>query len=308
MKIKLSIIVSTYNRSRLLESCLSSLVNQDLSNNLYEIIVVDNNSTDNTKNIVDNFIKKFLKCKISYVLETRQGLSYARNAGCENAKGEYLAYIDDDAEAPENWVKSIIKTTDKIKPHILGGPIYPYYLSKKPLWFKDEYEIRSNGETKRFLIGGEYLSGSNFIIKKAFLTELGKFNPDLGMRGDELRYGEETGLMIEARKKVKDVRIYYNPELKVMHRVKNISMNLLFGIKNRFIAGVHSSSIFGREKYLRLKSLFLLFSIVVEIVYLFFYGFFFRDRDKYVYFENFVFENILCRFYFLGKIVSRILG
>lgn len=306
MRIKVSIIVSTYNRSRLLKNCLSSLINKSVSNNLYEIIVIDNNSIDNTKDVVVDFINEFPQCKISYVLEKRQGLSYARNAGCKKATGEYLAYIDDDAKASKVWVKNIIKTIDKIKPDILGGPIYPYYSFKKPVWFKDEYATRSKGEKARFLREGEYLAGSNLIIKKEILNRLGGFNPKLGMKGKELRYGEETRLIIEARQKIKGVKIYYNPEIEVSHLVKILDMNLLFRIKNRFIAGIHSSSIFGKKKHFRLKSPFLFFFILVEIVYLFFYGFFFRDRNKFFNFENFVFENILSKFFLLGKIVSRL--
>jgi glycosyltransferase involved in cell wall biosynthesis len=273
---------------------------------LYEIIVVDNNSTDNTKDIIDIFIKKFPKYKIHYLPEKRQGLSYARNAGSEKARGKYLAYIDDDAKAFKDWVKNIIKTLDQIKPDILGGPIYPYYPIKKPSWFKDEYATRSNGKKARFLEKGQYIPGSNFIIKKEILKELGGFNPNLGMKGTQVRYGEETRLIIEARHKINKIRIYYNPEIKVIHKVKNSDMNILIKMKNSFIAGLHSSSIFGSKKQSRLKSFSLSFFILLEVVYLFLYGFLFRDRQKHYYFENFIFENILNKFSFLGKLISKL--
>lgn len=301
MKIKISIIVATYNRARLLKNCLSSLVNQDIGNNLYEMIIVDNNSIDNTKKLVDNFIKYFPKFRMNYLLERQKGLSYARNTGCENAKGKYLAYIDDDARASKDWVKNIIRTINKIEPDILGGPIYPYYLYNKPVWFKDEYEIRSKGKKARFLREGEYLSGSNLIIKKSILENLGKFNPELGMRGNELRYGEETRLMLEARKKIPNVKIYYNPEIKVKHLVKKDNMILFLRLKNKFIAGMQNKDIYGKKGLSKFR-LFINVNIAFfKGVFLLFFGYFFRDKNEFCYYENFVFEKVFPQFSWLAK-------
>ena len=291
--IKLSVIICTYNRSGLLKECLYSLVNQITDRDQYEIIVVDNNSIDNTENIVNKFIKNFPRHKLSYVLETKQGLSYARNAGYKKAMGEYLAYIDDDAKAAEDWVKNIIKSTDKIKPDILGGPIYPYYSCKKPIWFKDEYEIRSHGETARFLRSKERLSGSNFIIKKNLLEKLGMFNPNLGMIGNKLRYGEETKLMVDARNIINNVKIYYTPEIKIKHMVKTENFLLLYRMKSKFIAGGQKHAVYGKHNLSKFR-LFVNINIALfKIISLLIFGFFFRNKDKYYYFENFVYERVL---------------
>ncbi len=293
MKIKISVILSTYNRAGLLKDCLSSLVNQSASNSLYEIIVVDNNSKDNTKHVINNFINRFPELNIHYIKEKRQGLSHARNTGCKNARGKYLAYIDDDAKAPKNWIINIVKTIDNIKPDILGGPIYPYYSCKKPVWFKDEYEIRSHGETAKFLRGKERLSGSNFIIKKNLLKKLGMFNPNLGMTGNKLRYGEETKLMLDARNIITNVTIYYTPELKIKHMVKMKNFLLLYRMKSKFIAGMQKIDVYGKQDLSKFRFFLNINIAFLKIIFLLIFGYFFRNKDKYYYFENFVYERIL---------------
>src|SRR3989338_6054944 len=133
----LSVIIATHNRSSYLENCLSSIQNKKLPLKVYEIIVVDNNSTDNTKKIVYKFMNK--NENIRYVFEKITGLSSARNKGFENAKGEYLIYLDDDCKVPPEYLPNVFKVIIRFHPDILGGPVYPFYLSSKPSWFKDEF-------------------------------------------------------------------------------------------------------------------------------------------------------------------------
>ncbi len=308
MKVKLSVIVTTYNRPKLLEGCLASLFDQTAVRDSYEVIIVDNNFSGQAKLVVDHFERENPKRRLVYVFEKKQGLSYARNAGCEKANAQYLAYIDDDAKAFKDWVENIIRAIDEIKPDILGGPIYPYYLYKKPLWFKDEYEIRSNGEKARFLLEGEYLSGSNFIIKKEILKKLGMFNPDLGMIGDKLRYGEETRLMIEAREKISNVKIYYNPEIKVEHLVKKENMVVYLKLKDKFIAGMRARDVFGEKRLPKYRIFTNINKIFLKGIFMVFFGFFFRNKEKYSYYENFVFERVLRQVSLLAKNLSYLLS
>lgn len=106
-KIKASIIIPTYNAERTIERCLRSLVNLDFDDEEYEVIVVDNNSTDSTKDIVDKF-----KPRVLYITETRQGRSFARNAGAQKASGVFLAFIDADVFIEKDWLKNLINKVD----------------------------------------------------------------------------------------------------------------------------------------------------------------------------------------------------
>jgi glycosyltransferase involved in cell wall biosynthesis len=102
---KISVIVPIYNGEKTLEQCLNSVLNQTYEN--YEVIVVDNNSTDRTKEIIKRFQKQ--NTKIKYVLEARRGRGAARNAGINNSTGDIIAMTDVDCIAPNNWLEEITK-------------------------------------------------------------------------------------------------------------------------------------------------------------------------------------------------------
>ena len=116
MTIVLSIIVCTYNRESLLPLCLQSLTDQAIDKRLYEVIVVNNNSTDGTQEVAESFAEMSKNLRV--VLERRQGLSHARNRGWMEAQGKFVAYIDDDAIAWPDWIYSIL---DFIKRHPDSG-------------------------------------------------------------------------------------------------------------------------------------------------------------------------------------------
>ena len=97
-----SVIVCTYNRAVLLERLLQSLSALKAEPEQFEIIVVDNNSTDETRHIAESFENP--RIQFNYFFEARQGLSHARNRGWQEAKGEYVAFLDDEFTVPENWM------------------------------------------------------------------------------------------------------------------------------------------------------------------------------------------------------------
>src|ERR1043165_1662610 len=91
----ISVILCTYNRSRLLSDAVSSLASQSLDNSKYEIVIVDNASTDSTSRTLEDLQSRFQQPVIVCVREARQGLDYARNTGLHHARGKYVAYFDD---------------------------------------------------------------------------------------------------------------------------------------------------------------------------------------------------------------------
>ncbi|MFH1754161.1 MAG: glycosyltransferase family A protein, partial [Candidatus Latescibacterota bacterium] len=104
--VKLSVIVCTYNRSPLLVSCLDSLVNQTLPVTNFEIVLVNNNSTDDTQAIAERYAGGHGNIRV--INELKQGLSHARNRGWQEAKGKYVAYIDDDAKTLSDWAGRVV--------------------------------------------------------------------------------------------------------------------------------------------------------------------------------------------------------
>jgi len=239
--VEVSVIVCTYNRSDLLKGCLESLVQQTLSREQFEILVIDNASTDGTRELVASFTHIE---NIRYVFEGKPGLSHARNRGMREAKGRYLAYIDDDARAAPDWLEVAERLIHTVQPRIdcLGGPYHPFYTSNKPDWFKDEYEIRGFGNQARQLGRKEYISGANMIWAKGSLEMIGGFDVRLGVIGNQLVLGEETHAFEQVWGQKTLPVFYYSPDLIIYHWVPDFKMTVSYLLKRKFAAGQYQAS------------------------------------------------------------------
>ncbi|MEW6572038.1 MAG: glycosyltransferase family 2 protein [Bacillota bacterium] len=243
----LSVIICTYNRGKdILSRCLDSLTMQQLPESYFEVIVVDNNSTDATKEIVSAYLNKFGNWR--YVFEGSQGLSYARNRGCKEARGSYLVYIDDDTIVPPEYLTKVRDVIVTYEPDIFGGPIYPYYVTRKPKWFKDSYQIRKYEEYSCFSKTCR-VTGCNFIIRKELLENLGMFDVDLGMKGDRIGLGEEAKVLDDYRRKTppSEQRVYYSLECKVLHLVPDYKMKLSYVLLRQYHVGKMSMKLSPRN-------------------------------------------------------------
>lgn len=229
---KISLVVCTYNREQLLPGCLESMARQQVDTDCYEVLVVDNNSKDNTREVAGEFIKKYPNFR--YAFEPQQGLSHARNLGIKEAKADYIAYIDDDARISKYWIKIALKIIDEKQPDIFGGPAYPLFPDGKPEWFKEEYGIRGDMGKTGWLHKG-FIIGTNIVFKKSLFREYGSFDPELGMKGDQLAYGEETRLVFRALKEGK--KVYYSREMAVQDQLPDYKKSLAFFIYNWYRVG-----------------------------------------------------------------------
>ncbi len=243
---KLSVVISTYNREFLLSQCLQSLADQSLSKDKYEVIVVNNNSTDGTDRVAGEFAKKYHNFKV--FLETQQGLSYARNRGWQEASGNYTAFIDDDARAAKDWCSLMLKAFENLipQPDVVGGEIHPWYQVPPPGWYSDDFEIRTRGPKARYLRGeNPRLSGSNMAFKRSLLEKYRGFSPRYGMSGGKLRMGEESEFF---RRIMKDNPvIWYDPEIKVYHWTPASKMKLVNIFRREFEVGEAQASMQNRK-------------------------------------------------------------
>jgi glycosyltransferase involved in cell wall biosynthesis len=175
---------------------------------------------------------------VNFIQELRQGLSFARNAGCDKAKGNYLLYLDDDSLAPAGYLKNVLSTIDIHRPDIMGGPVYPYYDSPKPRWFSDDFEIRKFAAESGFYTDCR-VSGGNFVIRKDLLQKLGKFDPEYGMKGDKVGLGEERAILELYRQTtpVSEQRVFYSLESSVLHYVSPYKMTRRYMLKRHYIGG-----------------------------------------------------------------------
>jgi glucosyl-dolichyl phosphate glucuronosyltransferase len=236
----ISVVVCTHNRAALLGQALESLVRQTLNPARYEIIVVNNCSTDDTTGTVEQFQVLKNIAVLRSVDEPALGLGHARNRGWQMAAAEYVAFMDDDARADPHWLERTVDLLERYaaKPLAVGGQIRPFYISPKPAWYKDEYEVRSWGQTARRLITGESFSGSNMIVSKTALHQVKGFDVGIGMRGERVSVGEETVLFQKIWELLGDQAVMvYAPELIVYHTVGRQKMRPRYHLNRWFVAG-----------------------------------------------------------------------
>jgi len=297
MKPTISVVISTHNRSRLLLLCLQGLVRQTINSAAYEIIVVDNHSTDDTKPAVADFIHKHPKFHIKYIYESKIGLSIARNQGASHAVGKYLAFIDDDAQASPEWLKAASLIVSDQKPDVFGGPIYPQFASPPPNWFKPAYETRTHGPHQKILNHTEYLSGSNIFIKKSLFINIGGFNPRLGMSGSTRKFGEETFFQQLARSR--GHKVFYSPNLKITHHTPQFKTTLKYIFATHFQQGIDRSD---QEHLIWWKHYPHAILAICQILILSTFGLALRDRHQYPYYQQFLHDKIAPLFFWIGRI------
>ena len=220
--VRVSAVVCTYQNPGLLESAIRSLLEQDLPPDEYEIIVVDNNSQDETPRVVER-----LGCNrsppVRYVQETRQGLSHARNRGVKAALADIVAFLDDDAEAERGWLSGLLEAYGK-HPDIwaVGGRILPiWHTCERPEWWTEDYlawlSLIDWGDAPRALTWPERILGTNCSFRKSVFREFGYFDPRLGRRGKALLGHEETE--IQQRIHLENKVVFYTPDSVVRHHV-----------------------------------------------------------------------------------------
>jgi glycosyltransferase involved in cell wall biosynthesis len=131
----ITLIICTYNREKYIGPLLDSIAKNDYPTTDYEIVLVDNNCTDNTRGICEMFATDHPEINLHYVVETEQGLSAARNKGIKEAKGDIIIYVDDDALIDSDYIR-IYAEHFASHPDTMaaGGPIEPLYETQEPSW------------------------------------------------------------------------------------------------------------------------------------------------------------------------------
>lgn len=217
---KLSIIVCTYNRERYIEETLKLLSDQSIEKSGYEVLVIDNNSTDNTKSICEKFTKQSGHSNFHYFLETNQGHTFSRNRGIKEAKGQYLAFLDDDAWVENTYCEEIIKFFTR-HPDVsaLGGKIIPLYEGNEPVWMTKFLwplvaGLDMGGEIKEFK-RSKYPIGANMAFGASVFKDYGLFNVELGRRGKGLEGGDEKDIIYRLKRDHK--KVVYVPSIVARH-------------------------------------------------------------------------------------------
>ncbi|MBO5553001.1 MAG: glycosyltransferase [Paludibacteraceae bacterium] len=217
----LTAIICTYNRARYVGKLLESIAANDLAKTEYELLLVDNNCTDNTREVCEAFAAAHPDVIFRYTTEPEQGLSAAKNRGIKEAKGDIIVYIDDDALV-DPWYLRTYAEWFATHPETMacGGPIEPLYETSEPDWMTPYTKAlltawMNYGEKVREYPRGRYPGGGNAAYRKEVFEQVGGFNTALGRKGGNLMGSEEKDIFDKMH--TLNMQILYLPEPVLHH-------------------------------------------------------------------------------------------
>ncbi|XDD41520.1 glycosyltransferase family 2 protein [Leptospira sp. WS60.C2] len=224
-KSMISVVIPTANRSLLLKRMLNSILNSEFSQT-YEIIIVDQSSDNLTKNMIQEYFSKINN--IYYIHSNKTGAACARNYGWRAARGDIIAFTDDDAWVDKNWMSAIdehFKLDYNCDTGVLGGPIIPVFENGDSIESLEypviySYILPAYSQKRE----GEYLNGAlppsvNFVCRKSILEFYGGFCEKLGtnINSKFKIYGEDS--LLASQVKMDKKKLLYLESVKVYHPV-----------------------------------------------------------------------------------------
>jgi glycosyltransferase involved in cell wall biosynthesis len=221
---EVSVVIGTYNRCDVLRGALESLLTQDSGGVDYEVIVVDNNSSDDTRNMVQNLRDKLQAQNLIYCFERTQGVSHARNRGITAARGRLIAFTDDDIIPASNWIASVREGFNKFpNADCIGGRVLPQPKTEFPDWLTAKHwtplALLDLGDKPINLDvrNGAGLVAANMAVKASVFADVGLFQPQLQRVKNSIGSMEDHEFQL--RLSAANKRLVYVPELVVYAQV-----------------------------------------------------------------------------------------
>ncbi|SCX20325.1 GalNAc(5)-diNAcBac-PP-undecaprenol beta-1,3-glucosyltransferase [Agrobacterium sp. DSM 25558] len=262
---KISFIIPTRNRSKILEKTLKHTLSVLKGDDRIEFLVVDNGSTDDTKQVVEKYTG--LVPKVRYILENAPGLLAGRHAGWKAASGELLVFLDDDVFISATIVESYIETFQVKSVGLAGGNNHPLFECSPPewllkLWAADENGRHSVPELSIISLPSVepiehdpyYVWGCNFAVRRSVLEAAGGFHPD-GFPPSLIRFRGDGETHIAAFVQNNGYSTIFHPGASVQHLVPEARMTLDYIKTRAFANGISSSFTRIRAKHLKKRGL-----------------------------------------------------
>ena len=236
----LSALICTHNRADYLRQAIESLQQQQMAQDQYEIIVVDNGSTDSTRQVVGKFSRI---PNLFYLYEPRLGLAYARNTAWQNARGAYVAYLDDDALAYPDWLSKTVEAFNRQpRPGCVGGRTDPLWEATRPAWLSDQLAaglaVVDWSNTPHYLhdLSKEWLVGANLAFPVEVLRDIGGFVEGLDRTGKNLLSGGDVFIEKQIVKAGYDC-LYY-PAMRVQHHIQSSRLEQRWFLRRYYWQGI----------------------------------------------------------------------
>jgi glycosyltransferase involved in cell wall biosynthesis len=205
-----------------------------------EVLVVDNNSTDGTRQLVERLAAQDPRT-IRYVFEPKQGISHARNTAVASARAAILAFADDDVVFHPDWLVRLMEAFAAVPDaHCLGGRAVPVFDGGEPPWLTpflaSVYGATALGDEPKTLRFPDHPYGLNMAFRRHVFEELGGFNPALNRGATNLISGEETELFARADRA--GLKTVYTPHAIVYHRIPPARATRRWAVRRYYWAGV----------------------------------------------------------------------
>ncbi|MDR0833893.1 MAG: glycosyltransferase family 2 protein [Candidatus Symbiothrix sp.] len=218
---KFSIVICTYNRAEALRQSLESAAKQDFPIEDFEIVVVDNNSPDATELVCGDLMHQY--SNIRYFKEIQQGVSYGRNRGVNEARGKFIAFVDDDETINSNYVDELnefFKTHPQAE--LCSLPVVPVFEAQPPKWLSP-FTMRlitgayDKGSVVKHVSSKDYPGTGHAVFKRDLFLKYGAFNTALGRKGSSLMGAEDKDFFLRLIQN--GVACYYVPTAPIYHHI-----------------------------------------------------------------------------------------
>lgn len=251
MTIVISVVIPTRNRADLLAPALESITRQTLPITEFEVLVIDNGSTDATAEIIAEYQKKLTN--LTGIFAPEPGLHTGRHVGMSASKGEVLVFADDDIEALPSWLETIRTGFESSDVAMMGGNNLPMFIGDTPSWLDRLWnrKDRAGGRSLPWLSISEWAEGTkeispyqiwgcNFVIRKEILYQAGGFHPD-GMPQELIRFRGDGETHISRYVAVHGLKCIFDSGASVYHKVTAERMTYAYFRRRGFSQGVSDS-------------------------------------------------------------------
>lgn len=237
----ISVLIATYNRAEILYRTLESMTRLDRAGLSVEFVVVDNNSSDHTKEVIESFDDKLT---IHYLFEPRPGKNCALNKALNKVPlGKLVVFTDDDVEPQKDWLKAVITVTNRwLDYSVFGGKIYAIWPNGRPPKWAQSRFIQSLGfaihdyeDSECPYKSGQYPFGPNFWVHREIFEDGRRFNEAIGPRPQNRIMGSETSFL----KRLTDqgYGIVYSPKAVIGHRIQMYQLSMSYIWKRAYRYG-----------------------------------------------------------------------
>jgi len=278
-----TVLIATYNRARILGGAIEAVLAQRARPDFqWEFLIVDNNSDDNTRAIVERYVG-LSPVPVRYLFEPRQGKSYALNTGLGQARGSIVAFTDDDVFVPPDWLATAVSVLDRWAADGGGGRVLPRWETAPPPWLANNprlwghlalMEVETQQTLQYPLKGPGNIWGANMVFRRSVFDLVGLFNVDLGPSGGRPVNSEDLDIVERALRNGR--KVVYDPELVVYHQVPAKRMKKNYLRRWAFVTGQGKAArgtsdpgkfpIFGRPFWMCLEAATLLRAWLVAAV------------------------------------------